>query len=413
MLRWMIGSIGVVLMVLMAGATVHAAAAWDTTAQAKAANAYIPRLIQRVEQWKTQLPAMAKSADRAAKGVIAGGHLYLGPPHNSFTWEALGRSGGLMLIKLYRPTTKLTANDTVLAAIGDWDKPAARAKLKALTEQVNAVGAQLVMFDSLGRYSPRNGKNVQVLPSGPWELLLPMRLGLPINSVSNVVGLWAWTGQFITACVNRGKMPCVYRSYGMPGGKERGKYLAKHDDGRFHAVTDVTPKAAAHLAADYLAATEQALKNVWSHDDFAKAASLLRKVHEQGGTVQVYYVGHMFPMEIAVPESPKWVHPVGSIAKPVEPGKNDGVLVLGYQKFPWQLAMDALTQGHPCIVTTSWPAPAEFTHQANAVYLDPYWGVDDAAVTLPGYDARVLTISGVIQSAIYWQLVEEAMGPRK
>ena len=43
----------------------------------------------------------------------------------------------------------------------------------------------------------------------------------PTDTVINIINAWTWTGEFIGACTRQGKMPTVYESYGLPGGRER------------------------------------------------------------------------------------------------------------------------------------------------------------------------------------------------
>ena len=47
----------------------------------------------------------------------------------------------------------------------------------------------------------------------------------PTDTFVNLANLWAFTGEFIAACTRHGKMPVVYQSYSLPGGRERAESL--------------------------------------------------------------------------------------------------------------------------------------------------------------------------------------------
>ena len=71
----------------------------------------------------------------------------------------------------------------------------------------------------------------------------------PVDTVINVAKLWAWTGEFVAACARMGKMPTLYKSYGLPGGYERAK---KYEGTRFHDDLSIQPIAAGVLEKEYL-----------------------------------------------------------------------------------------------------------------------------------------------------------------
>lgn len=111
----------------------------------------------------------------------------------------------------------------------------------------------------------------------------------------------------------------------------------------------------------------------------------------------------MFPSEIQVKQNPAWFQ----VAKAeYSPRPEDVAIVLGYQAFSWKMTENIHKDGSACILTCSHAAPAEFLHRPKNVYLQPFWGIEDASVEVKGYDVKILLISGVMQAAIYRQLVE-------
>jgi hypothetical protein len=384
---------------------------------------YLQRLQARTKAWRGALPELRATATSAAKGVIAGGHLYITGPQQSFISEVLGRSGGLLLPQGYSPEVKLEANDTVLAAFAG--APGTLPKeLSDLVTKASAARARVVLFASTDANALQTAPGVApntlfALPKKAFrDSARPS--GLSIESVSNVVGMWAWTGEFVAAAAAQGKMPAFYESIGMPGGRERDNALSGV---RFHPVTNVTPTAASGAGSRYLDALSTALSKTIKENSsqFTQAGTLLRASRAAGGVVKTYYLGHMFPMEITVPQNPASFTtatqiplPAGMVPGLVEAaptnilGPNDIGLILGYQAFP-SVVVDSAPNG-TWIVTSSHRALGEYTSNPKHVYLNPFWDTQDAVVRVEGYDIDILPISGVMQSAIYWQLVELSGG---
>lgn len=361
---------------------------------------YVRRLRQRVTFWRQDLAAVRRSALPAARGVCAGGSLYVAGPQTSFAVEALGRAGGLMLMQGWSAGTRLTADDTVLAAATDQTPP--DSALADLLEKARSAGAHVILFSAVDRERLSGfGRTLTLLPSSPpaAEAGTPR---LSIESASNVVGLWTWTAEFVAACVEQGKMPCLYESYWLPGGRERGEALQGL---RFHRTTSVTRISVNHLGERYLEAAAYALRKVTETDSEAirRGGEALAKQGEAGRTARVYADGHMFPNEIRVSQNPAWLQPA---AAEEHPGAGEAIVMLGYQSYPWKQMASLGIEGRLCILTTSLNAPAEFTQETQHIYIRPYWAITDAAISLDGYDIPILPLSGLMQTAVYWSLVE-------
>lgn len=378
-----------------------------STAWAAEPAPYMLRLADRAEAWRAELPALRASADEAAKHVLAGGRLLAAGPQKSFPAEACGRSGGLMLTRGYDPRAALAADDTVLAAVNGFETDDDLAKLDDLLAAADAAGARVVLFGPVDRARVGGHACVRFAASKPFGDSTTPADQMSIASLSNIIGLWAWTGQFIAACVDAGKMPCVYESMSMPGGKERIEALRGQT---FHPTTHVKPAPAARLAGQYLDTIRDRLKQCWimNQNAFTQAGKLIDEARQAGRPICMRGQAHMIPLEMQNPQSPAWIASMwryGKNDKPLEP--DSLVIELDYQAFPWQAWMGESKQMFGWILTCSHQPPAEFD-APNHVYIDPCWAIMDAAVTLPGYDARMLPISGVMQSAIYWQLVQNA-----
>lgn len=369
---------------------------------ARIESSYLARLAARVSSWQDQLQDMDASAERAAEGTIAGGTLYSYGPQHGFATEVVVRAGGLMLARQYSDEVILKDRDTVLAAIVGSEDEADLDSLHRLMDKAGKARAQVVLFGVATLPQSRELSAV-TLPRGP----VAFAEDHTIASVSNVVGMWAWTGRFVAACTQQGVMPCIYQSHILPDGRLRTKSLEQNDGGRFHVTSDVHSQDAETIAKNYLSAVEHALRTILAkeQDSMQRAASLLRTSRDRGNTVAIYTLGHMFPGELNQPQQPNWLLHVDAI----QPDSTvDTAVVLYYMAFPWEIVDKIESANLACIVTCSQTALPAFTTKPENVYIDPHWPIYDAIVELSNYDTRLLPVSGVLDAAVYWQLVEWA-----
>jgi uncharacterized phosphosugar-binding protein len=366
---------------------------------------YIERLEQRTEQWQTVLPEIQKSSSEAAEKIIAGGNLYAIGPQGGFQVETYIRAGGLMLIQPYTEATVLGNKDVILAASADETLPDT---FLTLVKKADAAGCKIILFSSSLHGSLPDNNCMTVLPNKKFTEG-PSISPISIEYISNVIGMWTWTAEFTSACVKKGQMPCFFESYGLPGGAERTTMI---NQTRFHAYSDVTPADVENLGLRYLQSVEDSLQNIREHDvqAFQKAASFIRTSHASGHNVRLFYDAHMFPWETKVKQNPDWIIVNPSNQQQLSPGEKlspgDTVIIIDYQAFPGVLCATLASQDTYCILTCSHQPPAEFTRNPKNVYIDPFWTMTDAAVPVNHYDIKILPVSGIMQSAVYWQLIE-------
>lgn len=380
-------------------ANVHAHA--QEVPEAPLGRPYLLRLADRVASWRSQLSDMDDSAKRAADGTIAGGNLYVFGPQPSFVSEVVSRASGLMLARPYSSDVALTARDTVLAALIGSEDETKHDALRRLLVQADQAGSQVVVF-GCARAAPLKEFSVVALPR-----TRVFADDCDIASVSNVVGMWAWTGRFIAACTRQGKMPCVYQSHLLPDARERTDLLQQHDGGRFHFASAVRPQDAERIAESYLNTIEHSLRQILATEraELEHAALLIRASRSRGNTVAIYTLGHMFPGEFHQPHQPDWLVHVDAL----QPAASvDTALMLYHMSFPHDLVDKIRKANQACIVICSQSAPADFTDEPGNVYLNPHWPIYDGVVELPNYDVHLLPASGVLNAAVYWQIVERA-----
>ena len=345
-----------------------------------AADTYLSRLQTSLTQTRSNLTALTQSAERAAAEFAAGGNLWAAGRQPDFIAEACGRAGGLMAIAPLGQRVP-AKHDVILYAVPGLLRPEDLKLVNGWQEE----GATVIQFSS---------------PAGLY------RERFPLDTVANVVGLWAWTGEFVAACTRLGKMPVLYQSYGLPGGPERGK---KYQGKKFHEDLTITPIPTGALGREYLERIQRMLAKISDTQmpGIAQAATWWRKA----GSSATLVTGHMFPRHAQDPRAPS---PGTLVAVAAWEDKDlleashapQFVLYLGYQFAPQKLIDQAKVLGVKLVYSDVQPAqPSQ--PSGNFLYIDPAWPLADGCVAVPGYDVPILPASGVIQAAIYWTIASE------
>jgi hypothetical protein len=344
---------------------------------------YLSSLLEQIELMQSKLPMLSRSAEEAAAGFVAGGGIYAAGRQPDFISEACGRAGGLMCIKPLGEQHPGT-NDVVLyAAPGDF-----RADDLGLIEKLQQNGATAIAFQSTGGLF--KGK-------------------APVDTVANVIGLWTWTGEFVGACTRLGKMPVLYKSYGLPGGMERGK---KYEGKQFHDDLTVPAIKPGTLGKAYLAQLEVMVHGL-QRDGLPKLHQAAEWCLATPATSRLTLVtGHMFPRHAqdsraisfcTLASAPAWENK--SLIDETHPPQF--VLLLGYQSAPQKLLDLARSRGfklvYSCVEPGQMPLGVE-----GVMYIRPGWPLTDACVNVPGYDIPILPASGVVHAAIYWSIASGA-----
>jgi hypothetical protein len=357
-----------------------------------------------IEHSRTQVKAMAASADVAAKRVIADRrHLYIAGSQPDFAPEMLERAGGLMCVQSV--PRQINRGDVILYA--------ARSTLDA-SDQVKIStwrrdGGYVIAFASAARSTNPYFKPDTLIDSGDDEgIALANGKLCPVDSVLNIANGWAWTGEFVAACTRLNRMPVLYESYGLPGGRERDeRYRGKW----FHDDLQITPISAGTLANAYLDNISKCLAGI-RRDGIEPIREAGRWVREAGvAQCQLQAVAHIFPQHFQDARSPKGFSSMLSAAMTpptIDPRDESPqvIVLLGYQE-PVQLLVDwAHLYRHKLFYTSVTRAIDD--RGENVRYVDPHWPVDDGCVSVKGYDIPILPASAIAQAAIYWSIVAEA-----
>ena len=367
---------------------------------------FVKTMQDSTKKWRGELFDLRESAEVAAVKLTGGGNLYVAPTQKSFQLEALGRSGGLTMVKALSDKVALTANDTVLAGI---DSDTDTAAVQALLARGQEAKATVIVFAGPSRSALAANSSAQVFPRRLFTEV-PYGAAPGVESVNNLIGLWTWTASLVSACVVEGKMPSLFRSNAMPGGGERNAQFRKTP---FHSASGVDVDSVRYLSARYLDALNGALAamNKTQPAAFERGAKVLHDAQAAGKKVHVGYMGHIFPYELQGKGRPAWsvaAKTQTDATVPAELAEGDVFLLLGYQYFPWELTSALQEKKVKSIVTTSMPPLDRWVVSDSITYINPVWEVQDAAVPLRGYDIEILPISGVMQASVYWQLAQLA-----
>lgn len=369
------------------------------------AERYLMMLSNIVEAARKQIPEMTASAEEAAKLILNGGTLWVGGRQKDFIAEAYARAGGLMGLKVLNEQA-VKQNDVILYAVPETLQENDIKKIQNWSDHGIYVLAfacrdsdlrSNIILGSSNRFTGlAMGKNVQ-------------HKIIPVDTIANVIYLWAWTGEFVSACTRQGKMPILYLSYGMRGGYERAK---KYEGKVFHDDLTINPIKAGLLAGKYLDVIESGLKSVrWLElEKICKAAQWWREFNAK--PAEGVTMGHLFPTNFEDVRAPKPIKlTAGDQHATIKEGSNDDknerfILFVGYQYPPQKLVEQAMRTRIRLVYMSVQPAtPAEV--KDRIIYINPHWPLPDGCVDVPGYDVTILPASGVMDAAIYWAMTAQ------
>ena len=349
------------------------------------ADRYLETLVQEVEARRNNIVDWVNSAEIAATRLISGGRIWATGSHPSFAVEAYNRAGGLMCLRMIDKDPP-TASDTVIVATAG----APDSQLTTRIEAWRKNDVHVVHFSGQAR-----------TPG------IPVHVGdrteiCPIDSVLNVVDLWAWTGEFTSACTRRGRMPTLYQSYGIEGGRARG---GKYAETIFHDDMTIKAIAPGELAGRYLDAIIKILGETrqrhrdrlvqiagwWRDADPARRAAIT--------------IGHLFPGHFQDERAPQSIN-----FRDADFENDQFLLHVGYQTAPNDLINQAASNQVKLVYMSVKGANCTDSPQ-TIIHLYLGWPIDDGCVSIEGYDVPILPASGVVNAAIYWSLMAQVHQP--
>lgn len=349
------------------------------------------------------LPGYADLAEQVAGQMVAGGTLWLAGD-KGFVLEGLNRAGGLMAAKQLKDLADLRAGDAMLYGLL---REASPQDIEALRNAA-AAGVMCLAFGPVAVESA-DVHNVLV-PTRPADD--PERL--PTISPVQAAALWTFSAELVSALTRLGKLPPMYQSVLVPGGRERNAEHLKltWEPGKPEPIQRLV------LGRTYLARVSNCLRRLRTSqmDKFVQAGRLAAETIRSGHTAWYASLGHLPPQLPGQTGDPGVLRTLtmrepDKLADQIKPG--DVILYVGYYEpiGPWVEQAHALGAR---IVTVVSGTPERAAEDMGAdININGCWPFGDALVRVPEHDISILPPSGVIQSAACWMLVAETARVRE
>jgi len=383
--------------VLSAGVLLWACLPVCAQASAPSAAAYAEEVQAGLSGIVPLLPEYVMRAEEVAEQMVAGGTLWLAGD-KGFVLEGLNRAGGLMASKWLKSLDELKSGDVMLYGL-----------LQAATaEDIEFLRAAVdvgVLCLAVGPVAPEVADvrclRVPVAPADDPERI-------PAVSPVQAAVLWTFSAELVSALTRLGKMPPMYQSVMVEGGRERNAEHLKltWEPGVPEAIGPIL------LGRTYLASVGNFYRRLRATQmrKFSQAGALAAKAMSVGHEAWYASLGHL-PPELPGQVGDPGVLNTLEIRKPDTLGEfvkaGDVILYVGYYEpyGPWVEQAHAV--GAQIVTVVSGTPEVRAEDMGADININGCWPYGDATISVPGQNLRVLPPSGVIQSAVYWMLVAE------
>lgn len=374
------------------------------------AEAYLGALIEGTEDARHRLPAITRAAEAAAERLLAGGELYMASTRYDFTSEGRARAGGLMLLRQYDSAVNLRVQDVVVVG---WSGTSP-AKDLALLKRVRASGALTIGMGPTGDGALPQQVDLHLESALALSPVVRKPFGgesYPVISLQNLAVQWAWTGELAAALTRGGYMPVMYQSVLVPGARDRN---SRYPGRRFHEKDKIPIVPPGQLGRSYLQALGNCFQQLkqYDSDSIAAVARACVKARRSGHQIYTFLIQHFPYHQLGAPGDPVFMEKIersgGEIPDPEHVKKSlqrgDVFFFVGYFRRPdvaFRLAKDVGAVSVEVISGTDEPQPDPVPDYV----IRPHWPYQDALVSVPNYDIRILPSSGILQAAVYWSVV--------
>jgi len=361
---------------------------------------YLDRLLASVEGTIGALPDIAYVAETVARRMANGGKLWVtGDP--GFVSETCYRAGGMMTAKRLPKPEEVSEGDVVLVGSLFGQSDADRETL----EMVAATGAMAVLIGPANPPGDHLFIDVFAPAAGSEDRL-------PVVSPALTVSLWTFTAELVSALTRLGKMPPMFQSVVVPGGRERNESHLKLE----WEPGEVPPVPTITLGRRYLARLGRSIRTLRATQAelLSETGRLAAETLAAGKTVWCAMEGHLPAYQVGQPGDPgvlkalKAGRNAEKVGELVQPG--DLVLYIGYYEpfGPW--VENTHAAGAKIVTMVSGTPETPAAQMGADINIAGCWAYGDALVEVPEYDVKILPPSGVIAAAAYWMLIAEAQG---
>lgn len=393
---------------------------------AAGAEAYYQWLLGCLDGLDRDLPAITRSAEQAAAAYVQDGWEIGAYGERGMVGEFNSRAGGMMRTSRPEVLEKPAWQGIVLV----FPREEMLAADLATAMEFRKQGKIVIGFGgAAGQQAARNAGlewNAFIdIHAAPHDGLFPTASGrwvVPTVPTAEIAAVWTWTGEFIGALTRLGKMPPMGLSAMVPGADAR---WTKYENLKFHeqAPTKVAPGQLGH---DYLVELRRNLEVVHRQElgRIVKIAELAVTTRKAGHKVHVFAHGHAIRYQVGLMHDAGYFHQVSrglfTLIKDHGIGKGDFVFCVGYDRiFQGWYFEDDLDRLRATGATLAWsltdynnaldPKIGPVALPKDEIVVGQHWALGDSVVTVPGYDIKILSPSGVVAEAVLWMTEAQMM----
>lgn len=414
-----------------------------TVKPVKPAETFLSAIINQIRFAESSIDAMTEPAEAAAERLIGGGRIFITDDESlqlsgedeerisesgvaytihdqsgAFVAEACDRAGGLGFIKPLPHEMHPGKSDVVLVGTMELHPDDQVKQLVHLKEH----GTLIILFGSLESKASKAAD--YVIDNGLSAGLVPVFIGMnpptgPIAGTANIVNMWTFTAELVSALTRKGKMPGLWQSMFVPGAQKRNERIEKN---MFEQDMVVEPVPPGVLGRQYLDALSSFLIKIRANElpKFEEAGALCADTISNGNNVITWVIGHFMTSQKRLPGFPDVLTILDHENVPGQIddhlGKDDVLLHIGYSYYPEDILKKARNIGAKtaCVMTPG-PSisgegePETLNMSLFDILIYPYWKHGDAVVEVPGYDTKIIPPSGVVMVTCYWMIIGETM----
>ena len=400
---------------------------------------YFADFRKRLESARRDIPHISQIAEQVADKFIDKEVIYLAPNQDSFLFELWGRASGLTAAQKWAPENMKLQDDVLLLAIEPTTDYPDRGPQWVNTAYQSP--ATIIAFSS-----PEDLKQIAKEGSGhfeagdfyavidnhtsgnQFEFVVPSGTGpktVHMSGMVNMLNGWLFVGELAAACTRRGKMPVFWLSYAVdkrqgyaraaahsktiPEGKQWGPSKAFHDD---LVVPPIKAGVVANQYLDHLEWHLDALEGP-SRPYMDRAAEQAVATIRDGKEVYALLIGHAFPWDVPKSEwngtitilRTMWKSQMEPVEK--EGGEGDLFILLCMPTYEAEYVQRAKEKGMNIVVMSTEPPDVSDANAEGFLWIPARWPIEDGAVELPGYDIRILPVTGIMNGVIFHALRSE------
>lgn len=362
-------------------------------------NSYAAKVMQLVEKHRQETQRLSAPAGLSSKAIIDGGRLFLGGQDRAWIEEGDGRAGGPMGTHTLTSAEIVRKGDVVWLSYSSGDYTEQLSTAKTLENK----GCLVFAFGPRPPDKP-NGFTHWIESFSPWQDNENLTL------TGNILSLWGLTAEVAASASRQGRTLAFWQSVSIEGARERDDLyegIVFHD-----GIPNMRSVPAGVLSSSYLDYIKKMLDEI-SVSEMGKLVNTGQEIGRRAAAGQpavMTGIGHMLSYIVAGKTEPFRYVDIHTGRKTLEStlGRDGYFIFLGYVAVPLDLWRSARRAGAKAVwIVAPLPNEVDFK-QFGDVVIDQHWSIGDCAVTVPGYDIRILPPSGIAQLFIYELMMHAA-----